>query len=112
MAVWGPDYPDRGGPLWEETALEGVAAGLRGQLVKEAVELLQRDREALLASAEAAIGKELDALHQVLKAGVSSLEQANQAVASSLRVLDEVVPQIAWERVRAELPKARGEWGS
>jgi hypothetical protein len=112
VGVWGSDYPERGSTLWEETVLGGVAAGIRGGLVKESVELLRRDRDLILERTEASIGKELAALQQVLKAGVTSLEQANQAVASSLRVLDEVVPEFAWEHVRSQLPSARGEWGS
>jgi hypothetical protein len=106
---WGGDYPDRGSPLWEESVLEGVAAGIRGSLIRDFVELLRRDREELLSRTEAAVGKELGALQSVLAGGVHSIEQANQAVASSLRVLDEVVPEIAWEAVCAELPQARGE---
>jgi hypothetical protein len=109
VSGWKSDYPDRGSPLWEETVLEGVAAGLRGQLVKEATELLRRDRDLLLDRAQASIGKELDAIHAALSDGVRSLEQANRAVASSLQVLDEIVPEIAWEHVRSQLPRARGE---
>lgn len=106
---WGADYPDRGSPLWEACVLEGVAAGLRGQIVRRAVELLQRDRDELLRQAEAAVGEETAALQQALAGGVHSLEEANRAVQSALQVLDEVLPAIAWERVRAELPEARGE---
>ena len=111
VKAWGIDYPERGTPLWEETVLEGVAAGLRGALVRDAVELLRRDREALLARTEDAIGKELATLQQVIASGVRSLEQANQAASASLRVIDEVVPEIAWQHVRGEIPRARGEWG-
>ncbi len=107
---WGWDYPDRGSPLWEETVLEGVAAGIRGQLVREFADLLRRDRDVILDGAQASIGKELEAIHGVLDDGVHSLEQASRAVASSLRALDEVVPEIAWEHVASQLPHARGEF--
>lgn len=109
---WKWDYPDRGSPLWEETVLEGVAAGIRGELVKESTELLRRDRDMILDQAQGAIGKELEAIHAVLEDGVHTLEQANRAVASSLRALDQLVPEIAWEHVRSQLPHARGEYGS
>jgi hypothetical protein len=109
VAGWKSDYPDRGSPLWEETVLEGVAAGLRGQLVKEATELLRRDRDLILDRAQASIGKELDAVHTALGDGVHSLDQANRAVASSLQALDEIVPEIAWQHVQSQLPHARGE---
>jgi hypothetical protein len=106
---WRSDYPDRGSPLWEETVLEGVAAGMRGQLVREFVETLRRNRDQLLVRTEELVGKELGALQKVLQGGITSIDQANQAMASALRVLDEVVPGIAWENVRAQLPEARGE---
>jgi len=112
VKTWGPDYPDPGSPLWEETVLEGVAAGIRGSLVKECVECMQEHREEVLARSEASIGKELEALHKALKGGVNSLEQANFAVASSLRTLDEVIPPMVWEYIQSQLPHARGEWGS
>jgi hypothetical protein len=104
---WGADYPDRSSPLWEECALEGVAAGIRAKLVRDFVELLRRDREALVARIESSVGKEIAGLQAAVQAGVQSIEQANQAVASSLRVLDEMVPEIAWQHVRSQLPEAR-----
>lgn len=106
---WGGDYPDRGSPLWEETVLRSVTAGVRGRLIQDFVEVLRRGREQLLASTEGAVGKELASLQSALAGGVHSIEQANQAITSSLRVLDEVVPEIAWKAVCAELPQARGE---
>jgi hypothetical protein len=106
---WGSDYPDRGSPLWEACVLEGVAAGIRGQLLREFVELLRRDREQLLGEVEGLVGKEIGALQQAMAGGVHSLEQARRAVESALKVIDEVLPGIAWERIRTELPAARGE---
>lgn len=112
VSVWGSDYPDRASALWEETVLEGVAAGIRGQLIKEFVELLRGDRDVILSRTEEVIGKELSGLQQVLEGGVRSIEQANLAVASALRVLDQVVPELAWEHVQSRSPRARGEWAS
>jgi hypothetical protein len=107
---WKSDYPDRGSPLWEESVLEGVAAGIRGLLVREAAELLRRDRDVILDRAQGSIGKELEAIHAAMEGGVDSLEKANLAVATSLRVLDEIVPEIAWQQVKSQLAHARGEW--
>ena len=106
---WGADYPDRGSPLWEGCVLEGVTAGIRGQLVSRFFELVQRDRDELVREAEAAVGKETEALQQALASGVHSLDEANRAVQSAMKVLDEVIPAIAWERIRTQLPEARGE---
>ena len=110
VTVWGSDYPHRGSPLWEETVLESVAAGIRGDLVRECIAVARRDEGRLVSLAQTSIGKELIGLQQVLKAGVTSIEQANQAAASALRVLDEVVPDLVWEHVRSQVPRARGEW--
>jgi hypothetical protein len=110
VTVWGSDYPHRGSPLWEETVLEGVAAGIRGDLVRECIAVARRDEDHVASLAEASIGKEVTKLQQVLKAGVTSIEQANQAAASALRVLDEVVPDLVWEHVRSQVPRARGQW--
>jgi hypothetical protein len=100
---WKSDYPDRGSPLWQDCVLQSVAAGIRGHLVKESAELLRRDRDLILEQAQALIGKELDAIHTAIEGGVHSLEQANRAVASSLEVLDQVVPEIAWRHVQSQL---------
>jgi len=110
VSAWGSDYPDRGSPLWQETVLEGVAAGIRARLVEDFVGALRADRQAILGLIEDSIGKQVNALQDVVRQGVSSLDQAHRAVASSLRVLDEVVPGIAWEHVRSKLPEARGEF--
>lgn len=105
---WGADYPERGSPLWEGVVLEGVAAGVRGRLLREFSEIVRRDRERLVSEAEAAVGKETAALQKTLAEGVHSLEQASRAVDGALAVLDEVLPAIAWERVRSQHPAAQG----
>jgi hypothetical protein len=110
VRAWGADYPDRGSPLWEESVLEGVAAGIRGQLLKDFVEVVERDRDLVLSRTEAAIGKELAALQTAVAGGVHSIEQANAVVASSLHALDEVVPELVWQHVRSLLPQARKEF--
>jgi len=108
---WGADYPERGSPLWEATVLEAVTAGVRGKFLRDFVELLRRDREQILGEAEAAVGKETAALQQAMAGGVHSLEQATRAVDGALKVLDEVIPTIAWQHICAQLPEARGEPG-
>jgi hypothetical protein len=112
VRTWGSDYPARGAPLWEECVLEGVAAGIRGGLIRDFVEVLRRDREQLLARAESSVGKQLAALQGAVKGGVHSIEDANKVVASSLQALDQIIAQIAWDQVKATLPQARGELAS
>ena len=110
VTVWGSDYPHRGSPLWEETVLDGVASGIRGDLVRECLAVARRDEDHIASLAETTIGKEVTKLQQVVKAGVTSIEQANQAAASALRALDEVVPDLVWEHIRSQVPRARGQW--
>lgn len=106
---WGSDYPDRGTPLWEETVLEAVAGAFRGRLVQTFIDVVRRDREQIMARMDEAIGAQLASLQSVLAGGVHSIEQANQAVSGCLRVIDDVLPELAWAHVRAVLPEARGE---
>jgi len=107
VSGWKSDYPERGSPLWQDCVLQSVAAGIRGHLVKEASDLVSRDRDLVLERAQASIGKELDAIHAAMEGGVHSLEQANRAVASSLEALDQVVPEIAWRHVQSQLGDLR-----
>ena len=84
--------------------------GSRVTFVRECITVTRRDEGELVSLAQVSVGKELIALQQALKAGVTSIEQANQAAASALRVLDEVISDLVWEHVRSQLPQARGEW--
>lgn len=110
VTTWGSDYPDPSSPLWNETVLEGVGAGLRGQLAQAFLEVLRRDRELLIAAIEDLIGKEVAELQRVVGDGVSSIPDASRVMASALQVVDVVVPEAAWKHVCAEEPRARGEW--
>jgi len=101
---WGGDYPDRGTPLWDECVLEGVAAAIRAQLLKQFFDVLRQDRDALLSQLEVAIGKQIEAVQALLQTGVSSIDEASAAVAGPFRVIDDVAPKLAWEHLRAKLP--------
>lgn len=104
---WGSDYPDRGTPLWEETVLEAVAGAFRGRLVQTFIDVVRRDREQIMERMDETIGAQLASLQSVLADGVHSIEQANHAVSGCLRVIDEVLPELAWAHVRSVLPEAR-----
>ena len=106
---WGSDYPDRGTPLWEETVLEAVAGAFRGRLVQAFIDVVRRDRDQIMERMDEAIGAQLASLQSILAGGVHSIEQANQAVSGCLRVIDGVLPELAWAHVRAVLPEARGQ---
>ena len=59
--------------------------------------MLKHKRKQLISHAEQALGKELTALQAALERSSASVMQTTEAIASSLRVIDEVVPEIAWE---------------
>ncbi len=111
MTAWKSDYPDRGGPLWQALALEAVATALRARWLKKFLELLRQERAEVEKKAAALIGEELAAINDCLRQGVSSLEDAHRLVASSMKILDEVVPDLAWQQVRAAFPETREESG-
>ena len=108
-----PTIPQRGSALWEESVLEAIAAGIRGELVQEFVQILTRDAERA-ARPDRGIPRNASSPRSGERSRVActSIDQANQAMASAFRVLDEVFPQIAWEHLRSKLPRARGEWSS
>jgi hypothetical protein len=108
VGAWGADYPDRGSPLWQEAVLEAVAAGLQAQLLRAFVERLRSDREIVEAETDRLIGPQLAAVQKVLESGVASVEEATRAAAGALRVIDEVIPDLAWKHLRSVLPAARG----
>lgn len=107
---WGGDYPARGSALWEETVLEGVAEGIRARLDTEFIDLIRENKEVFEARTEELVGETFQVLQRSLESGVDSIEDASRAVAATFRALDEVIPQIAWEYVHAQLPHARAEW--
>ena len=104
---WGADYPDPGSLLWRESVLVGVAAAIWGRLLQHFVELLRQDADLLLARIEELIGAKLPVLHAALDAETASTSKAQEALASSLRVLDEIIPEIGWQLVSARLPRVR-----
>jgi len=109
VGSWGADYPQRGSPLWEEAVLEAVAAGLQARLLQQFVGRLRSDREVIEAETDRLIGPQLAAVQKVLESGVASVEEATQAAAGALRVIDDVIPDLAWKHLRSVLPAARGE---
>jgi len=110
VSGWGSNYPDPGSRLWQEAVLEGVAAGIRGQLIQAFLEVMRRDRDLVIAGVEELIGKEVAELHRVLGGGVDSIPEANRVVARALQAVDRVVPELAWKHICEQEPRARGEW--
>lgn len=98
--AWKSDYPERGTPLWQQLALDGVGSALRARLLRHYYERLLQLREAILARAASTVGRELEELDRTVGTGVVTLQDAHRVAASSYRILDEVIPDIAWEMIR------------
>jgi len=106
VTAWKSDYPDRGTPLWQALALEGVATALRARWLKSFVEGLRQERAEVERKAAELLGGEIAAINDCLRQGCGSLVDAHRLVASSLKILDEVIPDIAWQQVRTAFPEA------
>lgn len=100
--AWKSDYPERGTPLWQQLALDGVGSALRARLLQHFYARLLQLREAILARAASQVGPDLEELNRTVGVGVVSLQDAHRVAASSYRILDEVIPEIAWSMIRDE----------
>lgn len=103
VSAWKYCYPPPGCYLWRQTALRGVAAGLRGQLFGAALETWAwrpADVETrLLATLDAA----LRSARQILEAERGSLQAAVDAAARVAEVSRTLVPNAVWEYVEPRL---------
>lgn len=99
-SAWQSDYPERDTPLWRELVLEGVATALRARIFGAFYERLLQNRDLILTKATELVGQELDGLNQTLGKAVTTLEDAHRVAISSYRVIDEVIPDVAWQVVR------------
>jgi hypothetical protein len=101
--AWQSDYPEPGTPLWRELVLEGVATALRARVLQGYYERLLANKAKIVDRATALVGRELAALQAALaEKNLTSLEDAHRVATTSRRVLDEVIPEIAWQVIRAE----------
>jgi len=106
--AWHSDYPEPGSPLWRELVLEAVATGLRARILKGYYERLVARKDEVRAEAAELVGRELQALKEVLADKTfNNLEDAHRVSVSSKRVMDEVIPEIAWKMI-CHLPGEAG----
>jgi hypothetical protein len=96
--AWQADYPEPSTPLWRELVLEGVATALRARILQGYYQRLLANKEKIVDRTAGLIGRELGALQAALaEKNLTSLEDAHRVAATSSRVLDEVIPEIAWQ---------------
>jgi hypothetical protein len=107
VEAWKSDYPEAGSDLWNIVVLEAVTTALRAKLMHIFTTQLRHDRDFIENKAKELIGAKLSELNRTLKGGITSLSDAHRAVSSSLKILDEVIPGLAWEHLQQVLPEAR-----
>jgi hypothetical protein len=107
---WASDYPEPGSPLWQECVLEGVGAGIRGELCLAFLEVLRTNIDAVVADVEDGIGKQIAELRRQLEAGIRSVDDGQRVLLSTLAAVDVITPDVAWRQIIERLPLARGEW--
>ena len=101
--AWQSNYPEPGTPLWRELVLEGVATALRARIFQGYYERLLANKEKIVGRAAELVGRELGELQAVLaEKNLTSLADAYRVASTSTRVLDEVIPEIAWQVICAE----------
>jgi hypothetical protein len=105
VSGWGADYPARGSALWEACVLKGVAAGIRGQLLRDFLAVLARPESAgaLLRPVEPAVEKQIAILQEAALGEPHSPAQVQGAVEQALVGLGEAFSASAWEYVSEQL---------
>lgn len=104
--VWKSDYPEDDSDLWKSVVLEAVATALRAKLMHLFTTRLRHDREFIENKTTELIGSKVAELNHTLQGGVTSINDAHRVVSSSLKILDEVIPDIAWQHLQKVLPEA------
>ena len=104
--VWKSDYPEDDSDLWKSVVLEAVATALRAKLMHLFTTRLRHDRQFIENKTTELIGSKVAELNHTLQGGVTSINDAHRVVSSSLKILDEVIPDIAWQHLQKVLPEA------
>lgn len=108
VEAWKSDYPEPGSALWNSVVLEAVATALRAKGVERFSQKLRHDRAFIENKASELLGEKVSELNQSIQEGVTSLSDAHRVVASSLKILDEIIPELAWEHLQKAFPELKG----
>lgn len=107
VEVWKSDYPEADSALWQSVVLEAVATALRAKLMHLFTTRLRHDREFIENKTTELIGAKVAELNQTLQGGMTSINDAHRVVSSSLQILDEVIPNLAWEHLQKVVSEAK-----
>ncbi|MBE0575951.1 MAG: hypothetical protein IH613_08640 [Desulfuromonadales bacterium] len=105
--VWKSDYPEDDSDLWKSVVLEAVGTALRAKLMHLFTTKLRHDREFIENKISELIGAKVAELNHALQGGVTSINDAHRVVSSSLKILDEVIPTLAWEHLQKVVSAAK-----
>jgi len=109
VEAWKSDYPEPGSALWNSVVLEAVATALRAKWLDRFSQKLRHDRAFIENKASELLGEKVSELNQSIQGGVTSLSDAHRVVASSLKILDEIIPELAWEHLQNAFPELKGQ---
>lgn len=103
VPVWGAQYPEPGGAVWEETVYEAVAAALACRRLQTLESLAEREQEALERLVTQALARELAPLQSRLSAGVGSVAEARNLSDQAVAVCQQVAPEVVWQHLQTRL---------
>jgi hypothetical protein len=105
-------YPEEGGWLWEEMVILGVASGIRGELVRIGLERLRTESEELRSRARIVLAENLSRVQALLSSGVRSLDDAERAAESAEEIVQQFLPELAWEYARPAIAERLGRFAA
>jgi hypothetical protein len=99
VSAW-KSYPDLSSWLWQEVALRGAGCYIRCYLLKAAVEKLQADKDTIRSTANKMLEENISKINSLLQAGVRSLEDAEKVAKGADLVVQNFIPDLAWEHAK------------
>ena len=105
VEAWKSDYPEKDSALWDSVVFEVVATALKAKLMHIVTTQLRHDRVYIENKAKELIDAKLPEFNRILQKGLTSLKDAHWVFSSSLKVLDEVILNLAWDHLQQVLPE-------
>ncbi len=104
-------YPESTSWLWQEVALRGVASGVRCQLTLKAVTKLRADADQLKSKADELISENISKIEYLVQSGMRALDDAEEVVRGTNVVVQELLPDLAWQQVKGTVDQAALSFG-
>ena len=75
-------------------------------MIRDAVEYLRAHGPELRAEGEGLLQQEIEAVQQALSSGVRSVEDADKIMSGAAGLLERILPDLCWDRVRPMMEDA------